>query len=76
MSVIEDGRVGENQENVVPGNSSMPPVEKMKKSRKRELGQLAKKAAKKSKKAVIFSDSDLSQVSSTQFQDTLGFEVQ
>ena len=61
-SMVEDGRAKSKDNISVPGNSSMPSTVKPKKSRKRELGKLAKKAAKKSKRAVIFSDTDLSQV--------------
>ena len=61
-SIVEDGRAKSKDNISVPGNSSMPTTVKPKKSRKRELGKLAKKAIKKSKRAVIFSDTDLSQV--------------
>ena len=61
-SLVESGRAEQEPKEVVPGNSSMPTTVKTKKSRKRELGKLAKKAAKKSKRAVVFTDTDTSEV--------------
>ena len=63
ISVLEKGRVNGSQDNDVPGNSSMPSTDKSKKkSKKRALGKVAAKPAKKTKKAVIFSDTDVSEV--------------
>ena len=58
-SVVEQGRTTENQEKDVPGNSSMPAPKK--KSRKRTLLKSLQKTAKKSR-AVVFTDTDTSEV--------------
>lgn len=72
-SMAENGRTSETQKESVPENSSLPATKKpKKKSRKRALQKLANSATKK-KRAVVFSDTDVSEVISPFYSESISF---
>ena len=61
-SSVEHGRNDPDEQLRVPKNSSMPKADKSKRGKKRTKGSTSEKAAKKAKRTVVFTDSEVSEV--------------
>ena len=61
-SSLEHVRNDSDDQLLVPKNSSMPKAGRSKKGKKRTKGSVSEKAAKKAKRTVVFTDSEVSEV--------------